>query len=178
MALSWKNNQKLSSFLFGTYTYIEKVIYNLISLFPKSFRKIYYKVIFADFGKNVFIDEGCYFRYPWKISIGDNVVINRGCEFYPSMKLSGVAISVENNVIMAPNVVLFGAGQDPKNPSEIDVAEGISLSRHSYIGGNSVIRYGVQIGEFATVGAGSVVVKDVVARTVVAGNPAILIRTL
>jgi acetyltransferase-like isoleucine patch superfamily enzyme len=178
MVKSWKNNKKLSSFLFGAYTYFEKSIYSLINLFPKSIRKIYYKIFFAEFGKNVFIDEGCYFRYPWKISIGDNVVINRGCEFYPSMKVFGAGISVKENVILAPNVVLFGAGQDPRNPSEIDVAEGISINRNSYIGGNSVIRYGVQIGEFATVGAGSVVVKNVKAKTVVAGNPATLIRNL
>ena len=175
---SLKKSKKLLLILFGGYTYIERILLNIVDLFPKFIRKFFYKLVFANFGKNVFIDEGCYFRYPWKISIGDNVVINRGCEFYPSIKVSGVAISVENNVIIAPNVVLFGAGQDPKNPSEIDVAEGISLNRHSYIGGNSLIRYGVQIGEFATVGAGSVVVKNVVAKTVVAGNPATLIRTL
>lgn len=39
-------------------------------------------------------------------------------------------------------------------------------------GGNSIIRYGVTIGEGAVVAAGSVVVKDVAPWTIVGGAPA------
>lgn len=46
------------------------------------------------------------------------------------------------------------------------------------IGSNATILPGITIGEGALVGAGAVVTKDVPARTIVAGNPAIIIRTL
>jgi acetyltransferase-like isoleucine patch superfamily enzyme len=44
------------------------------------------------------------------------------------------------------------------------------------IGGNATILCGVEIGEFAMIGAGAVVTKDVPPHTVVAGNPAKIIK--
>ena len=52
------------------------------------------------------------------------------------------------------------------------------VRRRASIGSGSVILCGVTIGEGATVGAGSVVTKDVAPRTVVAGNPARVLRQL
>ena len=46
------------------------------------------------------------------------------------------------------------------------------------IGSNATILCGVRIGQHAIVGAGAVVTKDVPAYTVVAGNPARIIRTI
>ena len=45
-----------------------------------------------------------------------------------------------------------------------------------FLGINAVVLPGVRIGKNAVVGAGSVVTVDVAARTVVAGNPASVIR--
>jgi acetyltransferase-like isoleucine patch superfamily enzyme len=173
-----RRSSRYLKFVFGSYTYLEKICLNLINSLPKSVRKYYWKFLFKDMGKNVFIDESCYFRYPWKISIGNNVTINRGCEIYPSMMINGTAIRIHDGAILAPNVVLFGAGQDPRNPSEADVSESITIGNNAYIGGNSVIRYGVEIGANSTVGAGSVVVSSVHAGTLVGGNPAKFIRNL
>jgi len=52
------------------------------------------------------------------------------------------------------------------------------VGRRASIGSGAVILCGVRIGEGALVGAGSVVTKDVPPHTVVAGNPARVIRTL
>ena len=51
--------------------------------------------------------------------------------------------------------------------------QGVTIRRDAVIGANVTILPGVNIGEHAIVGAGSVVIKDVADRTVVAGNPAI-----
>jgi acetyltransferase-like isoleucine patch superfamily enzyme len=166
------------SFVFGFYTFFERVIWFWVNLLPKFARKPFYKLVFASYGKRVFIDENCYFRYPWKISIGDDVVINRGCEFYPSLQYQTAKIHIESGAIVAPNVIFYGAGQDPGNPSELDVAADIVIRRNVYIGGNTIIRYGVEIGESSVIGAGSVVVKNVRERCIFAGNPAIFIRSV
>jgi acetyltransferase-like isoleucine patch superfamily enzyme len=50
------------------------------------------------------------------------------------------------------------------------------VGRRASIGSNSTILCGVVIGDEAIVGAGSVVTKNVPARTVVAGNPARILR--
>jgi acetyltransferase-like isoleucine patch superfamily enzyme len=50
------------------------------------------------------------------------------------------------------------------------------IKRRASIGSNATILCGVTVGEEAIVGAGSVVTKDVPPRTIVAGNPAKVVR--
>jgi acetyltransferase-like isoleucine patch superfamily enzyme len=52
------------------------------------------------------------------------------------------------------------------------------IKKGASIGSNATILCGITVGEGAIVGAGSVVTKDVPARTVVAGNPAKVIRRI
>lgn len=54
----------------------------------------------------------------------------------------------------------------------------VTLRRRAWIGFNAIILKGVEIGEGAVVGAGSVVTRDVAPQTVVAGNPARPIRRI
>jgi acetyltransferase-like isoleucine patch superfamily enzyme len=58
------------------------------------------------------------------------------------------------------------------------VCERTVVGRRAAIGSNATILCGITIGEEAIIGAGSVVTKDVPARTVVAGNPARVLRHL
>ncbi len=51
------------------------------------------------------------------------------------------------------------------------------VGENCFIGGNSLILPGVEIGDNCVVGAGSVVTKSVPPRSVVAGNPAKVLRT-
>ena len=46
------------------------------------------------------------------------------------------------------------------------------------VGGGAILLPGVRIGQNAVVGAGAVVTRDVPANTVVAGNPARVIREI
>jgi len=52
----------------------------------------------------------------------------------------------------------------------------VTVGDGAYIGAGALIRQGLVIGAGATVGMGAVVTKDVLPGTVVAGNPAVLIR--
>jgi len=54
----------------------------------------------------------------------------------------------------------------------------VTICDKAWIGLNSIVMKGLTIGEGAVVGAGSVVTKDVAPWTVVAGNPARVIRTI
>jgi acetyltransferase-like isoleucine patch superfamily enzyme len=53
-----------------------------------------------------------------------------------------------------------------------------TIKNSVWIGVNSIILKGVTLGEGVVVGAGSVVTKDVPAWTIVAGNPARIIREI
>lgn len=52
----------------------------------------------------------------------------------------------------------------------------ITIGSNVFIGARCIIMKGVTIGDGAVIGAGSVVTKDVPANTIVAGNPAVVIR--
>lgn len=57
-------------------------------------------------------------------------------------------------------------------------AKPVHIGKNVWIGSNSTVLPGITIGENAVVGAGSVVTKDVPPMTVVAGNPARIIKEI
>jgi len=160
------------------YGYSENLINFVLAIFPPIVRKIYYKLTFNSFGRKVFIGEKCYFKYPWKIKIGDRVSIGMGAQFYPSYQFKDSFIIIEEGVLIAPNLTIFGAGHPLVNPTLSHVAGSVVLGRNSYIGGNVTIRYGTVIGESAVVAAGSVVIRDVEPFTLVGGNPAVFLKAI
>jgi acetyltransferase-like isoleucine patch superfamily enzyme len=168
-------NQSFKKMLFPTFSYFNEILINLLNLFPPLLRRLVLKIILKKYGKNSFIDYNFYFRYPRKIEIGNDVEINRGFQVYPSFLTKDAYVKIGNNVVIAPNVHLYGAGQDPSNITK-DIARNIIIGDQSYIGADSIIRYGVRIGDGSIVGAGSVVVSDVMKGSTVAGNPARIIK--
>jgi acetyltransferase-like isoleucine patch superfamily enzyme len=84
---------------------------------------------------------------------------------------------LEDGCWIGPNVVLTNA-KYPLSPGVKDQLAGPVIRRGAKIGANATILPGVVIGEHALVGAGAVVVRDVPAYAVVAGNPARVIGQL
>ena len=173
--ISFKRNRVWKRFLFNSFAYVENFLQFLLGFFPPILRSALFKVACKSFGKRVMIDYGSYLRYPHKIRIGNDVAINRGCQFFPSLMNKDAFIVLGDRVVLGPNVVFYGAGQDPRELDLPDIAQSITVESDVYIGGSSILRYGVTIGQGAVVAAGSVVVKDVEPWTIVGGNPARLI---
>ena len=99
--------------------------------------------------------------------IGSHVRIHTGC--FLEM------VEVEDDVFLGPHVV-FTDDPHPQCPAYLDCVKGGVVRRRARIGGNTTILPGVEVGEDALVGAGSVVRHRVPARTVWAGNPAVQLR--
>jgi len=98
------------------------------------------------------------------VLIGNNVTIKSGVQIWDG-------ITIEDNVFIGPNVTFTNdlyprSKQYPKEFVRTIIREGAS------IGANSTILAGVNVGENAMVGAGSVVTKDIPAHTLWFGNPA------
>jgi acetyltransferase-like isoleucine patch superfamily enzyme len=105
---------------------------------------------------NVFIEND--------VVIGNNVTVKCGVQLWDGLR-------VEDDVFIGPNVTFTNdliprSGQRPAGFLETVLKRGVS------IGANSVVIAGHKVGEYALVGAGSVVTKDIPPHTVWYGNPA------
>lgn len=134
-------------------------------------------------GKNVFIAESCYISMVTdgstkpSLVIGDDVCI--GSDFTVSCADS---IRIEKKVLLADRVFIGDSIHDYANP-EVPIIDQpmkatgkVVIEEGAFIGINAVILPGVTVGRNAVVAASSVVTKDVPPFTVVAGNPAAVVK--
>lgn len=120
-------------------------------------------------GDNVFIGNATVIDCASSITINDDVLISYDCIVSDNDSHS-IKYSERRNDLVSWK-------QKRKDWRNVRQAP-IVISKGAWIGARSVILKGVYIGEGAVVGAGSVVTKDVETYTIVAGNPAKLVRKL
>jgi maltose O-acetyltransferase len=114
--------------------------------------------------------------YGYNIEVGDNFYANYGCIILDVNK-----VSIGDNVLLAPNVQIYTAAH-PIDPFERltgkEFAKPVSIGDNVWIGGEAIICPGVKIGNNVTIGAGSVVTKDIPDNVVAVGNLCRVIRRI
>lgn len=130
------------------------------------------------------------FGHGGRISIGEYCYVGEQTHIWSAQE-----ISIGDRVLIAHNVNIFDNSTHPIGASErhrqfkdiiasghprvIDLSEqAVKIGDDVWIGCMSVILKGVTIGRGAIIGAGSVVTRDVPPYTIVAGNPASVIREI
>ena len=122
--------------------------------------------------------------------IGTFVEIQKGARIGRHVKVSShtficEGVTIEDDVFVGHGVMFI----NDKYPRSTNLNGGLQteadwtcvstlVSRGASIGSNATILCGVTIGEGAIIGAGSVVTHDVPAFTIVAGNPARILRKI
>jgi acetyltransferase-like isoleucine patch superfamily enzyme len=99
------------------------------------------------------------------VAIGDNCTVKPGVQLWDG-------ITLEDYVCVGPNVT-FTNDLVPRSKNVDFVPSKILIRKGASIGANSTVVAGVEIGEYAFIGAGSVVTKDIPPYTTWYGNPAI-----
>ena len=111
----------------------------------------------CNIGQNVFIASD--------VVIGNNVKVQNNVSLY-----SGVVC--EDDVFLGPSCVFTNVINPRSAVSRKEEFKKTLIKKGATIGANATIICGVTINEFAFIGAGAVVTKNVAAYALVAGNPA------
>jgi acetyltransferase-like isoleucine patch superfamily enzyme len=122
-----------------------------------------------------------------RVRIGDDVVLGRGSLVENDTSVGALTriqadayitahSTLEENVFIAPCVVTTNDNFMGRTRRRHALTRGPTIRRGARIGGGAILCPGVEIGEDAFVGAGTVVTKDVPPAVVVVGSPARVLR--
>ena len=133
----------------------------------------------STFGSGLHVSHGALVREATEVgdhvSIGSHTIVEHHVQIGHGVRLHSNCFVPEHSVLgagcwLGPNVVVTNA-RYPNRPDTKDHLEGVQVGEGAVIGAGSVLLPGVRIGERALVGAGAVVVRDVLADAVIVGNP-------
>ena len=108
-------------------------------------------------GQNVFVDNN--------VKVGNGVKIQNNVSLY-----NGVVL--QNDVFVGPSVVFTNVINPRSFIERKHEFKQTMVEQGASIGANATLICGITVGEYAMVGAGAIVTKDVPAYAVVMGNPA------
>src|SRR5689334_23223760 len=132
--------------------------------------------LFGRLGPDAEIEPPFHCDYGVNIHAGRRLYMNFGC-----VVLDVNEVHIGDNVFVAPGVQLLTATHPLPAAERIRGAElglPIHIGDNVWLGGGVIVCPGVRIGANTTIGAGSVVVKDIPAGVLAAGNPCRVIRAL
>ena len=118
----------------------------------------------CNFGKGVYIDAA--------VQVGNNVKIQNYVSVYHG-------VSIEDGVFIGPHACFtndmrpraINADGSPKSADDWELSKTL-VKKGAAIGANATIRCGITVGEWAMIGSGSVVTRDVPDYGLMFGNPA------
>lgn len=132
-------------------------------------------------GENVWIAAPFFADYGENIHLGNNVEINMNCVFLDCNR-----ITIGDFSGIGPGVHIYTVFH-PTSPEERlsgnssfwrSLTAPVHIGKNVWIGGGSILLPGVSIGDGTTIGAGSIVTRDIPALCIAAGNPCRILRYL
>lgn len=113
-------------------------------------------------------------HYKWN---GDKLIIGKFCQIAAGVEFVMNGANHQMNAVSTfPFYTLEGWDMNPPALSDLPLKGDTVICNDVWIGQNAVILPGVHIGDGAIIGANSVVGSDVAPYTIVAGNPAKVLR--
>jgi acetyltransferase-like isoleucine patch superfamily enzyme len=108
-----------------------------------------------------------------RLSIGDRTFINQGASIVATSR-----IEIGDDVRIGDFVGIYDSDFHPMDEISESRRAPVKIGNNVWLARGAIILPGVEIGDHAVIGAGSVVTTSVPDRTLAAGNPAQIIRRL
>jgi maltose O-acetyltransferase len=132
--------------------------------------------LFGGLGDDPDVDAPLHVEYGRHIFAGHGFATGPGC-----FLMDAGRITLGDHVRLGAGVHIYAVAR-PLNPEQraagYEQAAAVVIGDHVWIGGNSIVNPGVQIGAGTTIGPGSVVLEDIPAGVFAAGNPCRVLRSL
>ncbi len=141
---------------------------------PEKIRELFSKLTESEIDETFGLFPPFYTDCGKNIKIGKNVFINACCRFQDQggIEIGDGSLIGHNTTIATLNHDFNPAKRQNLTPSPV------KIGRNVWIGSDCTILPGVEIGDGAIIGAGSVITKSIPANTIAVGNPARVIRYL
>ena len=119
--------------------------------------------------------RNCGFEVGNSVYIGEEIIVTNILEDNSCRLFIGDRVAIAQRV----TIILDSDPNWSKLINKVSVVRGVvQIEDDAWIGAGAIILPNVTIGSMSIVGAGSIVTKDVPPNTIVAGNPARIIRTI
>ena len=139
-------------------------------------QRIILSQLLGSVGEGSIVEPPFYCTYGKNTTLGDHAYLNFRCTI-----LDNNEVRIGRHAMIGPGVQIYTAAhplQAEARNEGWEVAKPVVIEDTVWIGGSAILLPGVTVGRNAVVGAGAVVTRDVPAYTVVAGNPAKVIRRI
>lgn len=140
---------------------------------PSGLRIAILRFFGAKIGQRVVIRSNVNITFPWRLQIGDDVWLGEEV-----LILSLAPVVIESNVCISQRAFLCTGSHDFRAPNFDLITKPITIRAGSWVAAQVFVAPGVEIGEGSMVAAGSVVSQDVPPKTLVRGNPAVVVKRL
>ncbi|MEG0024559.1 MAG: sugar O-acetyltransferase [Akkermansia sp.] len=132
--------------------------------------------LFGKTGEHFCVESPLRCDYGYNVEIGERFYAN-----YNLVILDCARVVIGDDVLIGPNVSIYTV-EHPIDPVERktlkEFASSVRIGNGVWIGGSVTILSGVSIGDYAVIGAGSVVTRDIPASVVATGNPCHVIKEI
>jgi len=150
---------------------VQSLLFHPSPQFLYGWRRFLLRAFGARIGKGVLIRPSVIVTYPWKLTVGDWSWIGDHATLYTLGQ-----ITIDDNTVVSQHSYLCAGSHHYTSPTFDLYAKPIHIQSEAWLAAHVFVAPGVTVGHGAVIGACSVVLNDVPALMVCAGNPLQVIR--